>query len=146
MAFYRLSPAPESKVTQLLQVDGSNGVALSPDGNFLYLGPTESGGAPVRRLALNADGSANGSPMSWKEPWSDGMAVDCAGNLYITTEGGNITVLSPKDEVLGNITGLVSGDGYVTNSAFGDADHQTLYITTNESLFKVHLGVPGFPN
>ena len=145
MAFYRLSPAPESTVTLVLLADGSNGVALSPDGAFLYLGTTESGGGPVRRQALNPDGSVNGSPTSWNEGSSDGMAMDCAGNLYISTDG-QIRVLSPNDEVLGNITGLLSGGGYVTNSAFGDADHQTLYITTNTSLFKVHLGVPGFPN
>lgn len=143
MAFYRLSPPPESKVTLVLAADGANGVALSPDGKWLYLGTTESGGGPVRRLALADDGAPSGEPTSWKEGSSDGMAMDCAGNLYITIDN-QVRVLSPKDEVLGNITGL--GNGYVTNSAFGDADHQTLYITTNTSLFKVHLGVPGFPN
>jgi gluconolactonase len=71
------------------------------------------------------------------------MAMDCAGNLYITIDN-QVRVLSPTDEVLGNVTGL--GNGYVTNSAFGDADHQTLYITTNTSLYKVKLAVPGFPN
>jgi gluconolactonase len=143
MAFYRLSPPPESKVTLVLEADGSNGIAISRDGKWLYLGTTESGGGPVRRLALGDDGAPSGQPTSWKEESSDGMAMDCAGNLYITIDN-QVRVLSPQDEVLGNITGL--GNGYVTNSAFGDADHQTLYITTNTSLFKVHLGVPGFPN
>jgi gluconolactonase len=143
MRFYRLSPAPESKVTSVLDADGANGVALSPDGQYLYLGTTESGGGPVRRVALNADGSPNGEPSDWNEESSDGMAMDCAGNLYISIDN-QIRVLSPNDEVLGNITGL--GDGYVTNSAFGDADHKTLYITTNGNLYKAQLKVPGFPN
>ncbi|HVY32080.1 MAG TPA: SMP-30/gluconolactonase/LRE family protein [Polyangiaceae bacterium] len=143
MAFYRLSPPPASKVTLVLAAEGANGIALSPDGKWLYLGTTESGGGPVRRLALADDGAPSGEPTTWKEGSSDGMAMDCAGNLYITIDN-QVRVLSPKDEVLGSITGL--GNGYVTNSAFGDADHQTLYITTNTSLFKVHLGVPGFPN
>jgi len=52
--------------------------------------------------------------------------------------------LSPTDQVLGNVTGV--GNGYVTNSAFGDDDRQTLYVTTDGSLYKAHLGVPGFPN
>jgi CheY-like chemotaxis protein len=72
MAFYRLSPAPESKVTLVLAADGANGIALSPDGALLYLGTTESGGGPVRRLALKPDGSPDGQPSSWKEASSDG--------------------------------------------------------------------------
>jgi gluconolactonase len=143
MAFYRLSPPPESKVTLVLAADGSNGVALSPDGAYLYLGTTESDGGPVRRLALNPDGSPKGEPVEWKEDSSDGMAMDCAGNLYISADN-QIKVLSANDEVLGTITDL--GDGYVTNSAFGDEDHKTLYITTNGSLYKAQLQVPGFPN
>lgn len=143
MRFYRLSPPPESKVTLVLAADGANGVALSPDGTYLYLGTTESSGGPVRRVALNADGSLNGDPVEWNEDSSDGMAMDCAGNLYISIDN-QIRVLSPTDEVLGNITGL--GNGYVTNSAFGDPDHKTLYITTNGNLYKAQLAVPGFPN
>ena len=143
MAFYRLSPPPDSKVTLVLSADGANGIALSPDGAYLYLGTTEDGGGPVRRLPLNADGSANGSPTDWKEASSDGMAMDCAGNLYISIDN-QIRVLSPTDQVLGNITGV--GNGYVTNSAFGDDDQKTLYITTNGSLYKAKLAVPGFPN
>jgi gluconolactonase len=143
MAFYRLSPPPESKVTLVLEAKGANGVALSPDGAYLYLGTTEAGGGPVRRLALNADGSIKGAATDWKESSSDGMAMDCAGNLYISIDN-QIRVLSPSDQVLGNITGL--GNGYVTNSAFGDADQKTLYITTDTSLYKARLNVPGFPN
>jgi gluconolactonase len=143
MAFYRLSSPPESKVTLVLGADGANGIALSPDGAYLYLGTTEDGGGPVRRLPLNADGSVNGSPVEWKEASSDGMAMDCAANLYISIDN-QIRVLSPTDQVLGNITGV--GNGYVTNSAFGDDDQKTLYITTNGSLYKAKLAVPGFPN
>ncbi len=89
------------------------------------------------------DGSPDGAPEEWNEASSDGMAMDCAGNLYISIDN-QIRVLSPEDDVLGNITGL--GSGYVTNSAFGDASHKTLYITTNTSLYKAELAVPGFPN
>jgi gluconolactonase len=143
MAFYRLSPPPESKVTLVLSAAGANGVALSPDGAWLYLGTTEAAGPPVRRMALNADGSINGAGTAWKEASSDGMAMDCAGNLYLATDTG-IRVVSPTDQALGTIGGL--GNGYVTNSAFGDDDRQTLYITTSEGLYKIHLNIPGFPN
>src|ERR1041384_3046950 len=75
-AFYRLSPA--GVVTRILAAKDANGVALSPDGAWLYLGTT--GGPPVRRFPLAADGSPMGAGTPWVDPASDGMAVDCAGN------------------------------------------------------------------
>ena len=143
-AFYRLSPPPESKVSLIMNANLSNGIAISPDGAWLYLSTT--GGPPLRRMALAADGSVTGAGTAWNETSSDGMAVDCAGNIYLSVAGGTnqIRVISPTDQVLGNIGGL--GGGYVTNSAFGDDDRKTLYITTSVALYKIQLNVPGFPN
>jgi gluconolactonase len=71
------------------------------------------------------------------------MGVDCAGNLYLTANGG-IRVLSPDGMTLGMLTGASSG--FLTNSAFGDEDRKTLYITTSTALYKIRLNVPGLPN
>ncbi|HEX3694674.1 MAG TPA: SMP-30/gluconolactonase/LRE family protein [Polyangia bacterium] len=144
--FYRLSPAPESKVSLVFSARNANGIALSPDGLWLYVATTENGGPPLRRMALAADGSVNGQGTAWKDATSDGMAVDCGGNLYLSIAGNTnmIKVISPDDQPLGNIVGL--GGGYVTNSAFGDPDRKTLYITTSEAIYKIQLNVPGFPN
>jgi gluconolactonase len=139
MAFYRLSPA--GVVTRLVTAKNANGVALSPDGAWLYLATT--GGPALQRFALAADGSTVGAATTWKDPASDGMAVDCAGNLYLS-DAGVIKVVSPSDEPLGNISGL--GTSYVTNAAFGGEDRQTLFITTGEALYQISLAVPGFPN
>ncbi|MEA2700369.1 MAG: gluconolactonase [Myxococcales bacterium] len=143
-AFYRLSPPPESKVSLIMNANLSNGIAISPDGAWLYLSTT--GGPALRRMALAADGSVTGAGTAWNETSSDGMAVDCAGNIYLSVAGGTnqIRVISPTDQVLGNIGGL--GGGYVTNSAFGDDDRKTLYITTSVAVYKIQLNVPGFPN
>ena len=84
-----------------------------------------------------------GASTTWKDPESDGMAVDCAGNLYLAA-AGVIKVVSPSDQVLGTIDGL--GTSYVTNAAFGGEDRKTLFITTGEALYQVALEVPGFPN
>jgi gluconolactonase len=148
MSFYRLAPPPLSTLTRFYTSNNSNGVALSPDGAFIYVSTTGNGGSPVRRFALNADGSVNvnGMGTAWKEAYSDGMGVDCAGNLYLSVAGGTntIRVVSPADQTLGDIVGL--GGGFVSNSAFGDEDRKTLYITTSEALYKIQLNVPGFPN
>jgi gluconolactonase len=145
MAFYRLSPPPQSMVTRITTAKNANGIALSPDGAWLYLSTTD-GGPALQRFAVNADGSVAAKGTSWTDPTSDGMAVDCAGNLYLSDAGQTnlIRVISPTDQALGTISGL--GSGYVTNSAFGGTDHKTLYITTSEALYKIDLNVPGFPN
>jgi gluconolactonase len=145
MAFYRLSPPPQSMVTRITIAKNSNGIALSPDGAWLYLSTTD-GGPAMQRFAVNADGSVAANGTTWTDPTSDGMAVDCAGNLYLSDAGQTnlIRVISPTDQPLGTISGL--GGGYVTNSAFGGTDHKTLYITTSEAVYKIDLNVPGFPN
>src|SRR5258708_6653487 len=90
-AFYRLSPPPESKVTLIMQVNLANGLAISPDGAWLYLA-SSGGGPPLRRMALAADGSVMGAGTAWKETYSDGMAGDCAGKLYLSDASGSSVV------------------------------------------------------
>jgi gluconolactonase len=114
-----------------------NGVALSPDEQTLYVG---SQGNEIWKYPVNADGSlgmrskfvdVNGS--------SDGMAVDCAGNLYVASN--TVKVFAPGGAKLGEI----SVGGTPSNAAFGGADRKTLYITAGDKLYSIGLNVPGFP-
>jgi gluconolactonase len=139
MAFYRLSPA--GIVTRIAEAVNANGVALSPDGARLYLSTT--GGPPLQRFNLSDDGAVLGPAAPVIEGSSDGLAVDCAGNLYLS-DGGEVKVVSPAGQPLGSVLGL--GAGFVTNSAFGADDRRTLYITTRDALYQIRLNVPGFPN
>ncbi|HEY0713155.1 MAG TPA: SMP-30/gluconolactonase/LRE family protein, partial [Polyangia bacterium] len=142
MAFYRLSPA--GMVTRIAIANNGSGVALSPDGGALYLA-TLGGGAFIR-FGLASDGTPRGSTI-WRERSSDGLAVDCAGHLYLSvTENGagQIRVVTPTGAPVGTITGF--GATAVTNSAFGGDDHKTLFITTTTSLYRIDLNLPGFPN
>jgi gluconolactonase len=70
---------------------------------------------------------------------SDGMTVDCAGNLYVSS--GAVEVFAPDGSKLGDIT--LGGDP--TNLAFGGSDRKTLYVTAGPRLYSVALSVPGFP-
>jgi len=141
MAFYRLSPPPASVATRIVVAMNANGVALSPDGRWLYLATT--GGPPLQRFAVGDDGSVALTGTTWNFPQSDGMAVDCAGNLYLS-DTNQVRVVSPDGQSIGSITGLTSG--FVTNSAFGGDDRKTLYITTSVAVYRIGLNVPGFPN
>lgn len=77
----------------------------------------------------------------------DGMVVDCAGNLYVTST--DVVVLDPAGLEIGRIV-MPVGAGQITNVAFGGPKRKTLYITAMGSgqargVFKVKLAVPGLP-
>jgi gluconolactonase len=142
--YYRLSPA--GVVTRLGTGTQPNGISLSPDGRWLYVATAADAGGGVVRHAVLDDGSV-GPGATWSALPSDGMAVDCAGNVYLVG-GGAVTVLPPDGgAALGKLTGLPNtADAFVTNAAFGGADAKTLFITSSHALYKVALNVPGLPN
>ena len=104
---------------------------------------SSTGGDPLRRFTLDDTGAVVGAPVVFSPSSSDGMAVDCAGNVYLST-AGTIRVISPSGMVLGSITGL--GTSTVSNAAFGGPDHKTLFITTASALYQITLNIPGFPS
>ncbi|MEM6393285.1 MAG: SMP-30/gluconolactonase/LRE family protein [Planctomycetota bacterium] len=125
-----------------------NGIALSPDGNTLYvadnhaatihaypvLAPGKLGPgklfldlAPLgKRFATPDHKRTGGNP--------DGMAVDSQGNLYITMFSQGVVVVTPSaphPQVLGFID-----SGFQTTNCTFAADGKTLYITANKSLLR----------
>jgi gluconolactonase len=138
-AYYRFSPKGE--VTRIGAGSEPNGIALSPDGHTLYVSSSE--GDPLRKWALDDEGAPVGAAAVFSNLTSDGMTVDCAGNLYVSNLG-TIKVLAPDGKMLGVITGL--GASTVSNAAFGGPDMKTLFITTASALYKIEMNVPGFPN
>jgi gluconolactonase len=136
-AYYRVSPA--GAVTRIAVAAQPNGIALSPDGRFLYV----TGGFGLRRHELAADGSVSSASVDLNSSGGDGMGVDCAGNLYLTT-GSGVLVVSAEGKTVGNIA--VPSSGFITNVAFGGDDRQTLFVTTRYAVHQLHVNVPGFPN
>ena len=75
------------------------------------------------------------------------MGVDCAGNLY-TTSNQSVVIVSPQGKEVGRIS--VPGVTSVSNVAFGGPDHKTIYITglgngTRGGVFKLASQIPGMP-
>lgn len=118
-------------------LDKPNGIILSPDQKTLYVGDF---GNKISVYQVNEDGSVGERKTFATIKVPDGMAIDCAGNLYATSHSeGNIYVYSPQGKLLNKIKVGSS----LTNVAFGGIDMKTLLITTGKGLFTLKVTIPG---
>jgi len=139
---YRVDPSGVVSVVDDT-ITNPNGISLSPDQSTLYVaGNLEQGF--VRSYPVAADGSVGpGTTFLPGVTVPDGMAVDCAGNVYVTEHTNRrIRVVSPEGREIGQIVGM---DANVTNAAFGGPERRTLFITGTGRLWALNLPVPGFP-
>ncbi|WP_286829564.1 MULTISPECIES: SMP-30/gluconolactonase/LRE family protein [Kordiimonas] len=116
-----------------------NGLAVSPDGAFLYVAVSDPA-SPIIYRYEKVDGRFthrqtffDASPYLAKG-WPglpDGMAVTASGHLFATGPGG-IFVLAPS----GKLLGMIRLDSATANCAFGQ-DGRTLFITSGDRLLAV---------
>jgi gluconolactonase len=119
-----------------------NGIAFSPDESVLYVNDTQRG--HVRAFDVAADGTVeNGrvfadgiGPDSTGAP--DGMVVDRAGRVYTTGPGGFWIF-----DADGSLVRRVDVPERATNLAWGGPDHQTLFITCTDSIFRLRTNATG---
>lgn len=117
-----------------------NGVTLSLREDYLYVAASTG-----RRYPVMPDGTLGPGQDFPAASRADGMAIDCAGNLYVA-RSRNVEVYTAEGASLGRIA--VPEVQSVTNVAFGGADRQTLYITglgEQKGLFQLRLTLPGKP-
>jgi len=145
---YEVAPSSGTATPVTDYTNEPNGVSLSVDETTLFV----SGGAGVKKYAIsNGKVAMTGEVFGPTEVSSatDGMTLDCAGNLYVAISNTlTIAVIKPDGTSLGTVT-LATGMA-ATNVAFGGTDHQTLYITAQganktQGVYKVHLNIPGKP-
>jgi gluconolactonase len=131
---------------QLLNTDlrGPNGIALSPDETYLYVGNWDEQHKVVMRYEVKADGTlANGRVFvdltnAPGDEGIDGIKVDRQGHLYVSGPGG-LWVIDPTGAHLGTII----APKHIHNMAWGDADGQTLCLCARSGLYRMRLNVPG---
>jgi gluconolactonase len=145
---YRVTPPPTRTVSVIEGAPSPpNGVTLSPDEKTLYAAANNGG---LKKFSVMSDGSLSAASDFVAGSGGDGMAVDCAGDLFVTGNGAaTVRVYSPAGMLLTTIM-LASGAGNTTNVAFGGSDHKTLYITAQgtegqRGVYSIALAVPGFP-
>ncbi len=135
---FRISGGEIALVTAALA--GPNGLALSPDERWLYVGNWE----PDRKIVLRIDPETGESGVFFDmthasgEDAIDGIKVDVEGNLYVCGPGG-VWLLSPDGEHLGT---LVLPEA-PHNLAWGGADGHALHITAETSVYRIRLSLKG---
>jgi gluconolactonase len=140
---YRVAPAGEVTL-ESTDMDGPNGIALSPDERFLYVGDWDLNHKVVMRYAVDDEGALSDGTVLFDmtdapgEDAIDGIKVDPEGNLYVCGPGG-IWVLSPDGEHLGTLRLPESPH----NLAWGDADGRTLYVTALTSVYRMRVSIQG---
>ncbi|HSF04166.1 MAG TPA: SMP-30/gluconolactonase/LRE family protein [Methylomirabilota bacterium] len=125
-------------------LSGPNGLALSPDERYLYVGNWDPRRKVVMRYEVRPDGALSSGQVFFDmtdapgEDALDGVKVDQRGNVYVSGPGG-LWILSPD----GTHLGTLKGPEHPHNMAWGDDDGQTLYLTAQTGLYRIRLSVPG---
>jgi gluconolactonase len=123
---------------------GPNGIALSPDEKYLYVGNWDAKKKTVYRYEVRADGTLENGRLFFDftafkgGDAIDGVKTDVEGNVYVSAPGG-LQILSKEGVHLGTI----ETPQHVHNMAWGDADGKTLYLAARTGLYKMRLNVAG---
>lgn len=146
----------DGKVTMVVSRDQlgaePNGIALSPDDEYLYLSAgTMSADPKIMRYPVHPDGSVGpGELFTHGRGIGDGMKTDRAGNLWSTEPvPGTVRITSPAGKLLGLLHLPTFGDAEPRKTAcassltFGGDDAKTLYISACEHIYSIPLRAPG---
>ncbi|MFH1526062.1 MAG: SMP-30/gluconolactonase/LRE family protein [Bacteroidota bacterium] len=116
-----------------------NGIAFSPDGEFLYV--SESAKERILVFLVKEDGTLSEPKVLVELPGGDpdGLAIDGYGNIYAAHFGGGaIFVIRPNGELIYKIK---TPGKKPSNLEFAGEDLSELYITEDETncVYKVKL-------
>jgi gluconolactonase len=133
---YYLPPGAQQPVMLDDSITRTNGLTLTNDGRTLIVGDTL--GDTVFAFDVQRDGTVrNKRPFAkirdvqpGQESGADGMAIDRAGRLFITSTTG-VQVFDPKGAYLGTI----KVPRQPANVAFSGPGKRTLYITARQGLY-----------
>lgn len=143
---YRIDPETGAVEAMIADRIKPNGLAFSPDGQFLHVsdtGRSHVAGLPVTitRYPIGADGRTPGKGETFAtlaEGFYDGFRFDAAGNLW-TSAGKDVHCYGP-DGTLGIVIPI--GE-IVGNLCFGGPKRNRLYICAQTSLYALYVNARG---
>jgi len=142
-------PAPEQSVEGVYRInaDGTNlvrviddlvkpnGIIGTPDGRTLYVADIQD--RKTWAYDIGPDGSLANKRL-FCEPGSDGMTLDCCGNVYLTGDG--VMVFNSDGE---RIEHIKVPQRWTANVTFGGKDRRTLFITAGPAVYTLPMNVCG---
>ncbi|MGL4463518.1 MAG: SMP-30/gluconolactonase/LRE family protein [Planctomycetia bacterium] len=119
-------------------IERPNGITFWPDQKTLVV--ADSAGSKLWTFRIEADGSLSAKEGYYtvrtvggaKESGADGMTVDTAGRLYVTTNAG-LQVFDP----IGRLSGVIvkPQNAFLANVKFGGPKSEVLYVTTADKVY-----------
>ena len=129
---YYISP-DKQKVTRVIDdMVRPNGLIGTPDGRTLYV--ADPGARRTWRYAVAPDGTLEDKTL-FAASGSDGMTLDVAGNVYLTTDA--VLVYAPSGKLLERI----EMPQRPTNLCFAGADRKTLFITARTGVYAIATSI-----
>lgn len=123
---------------------GPNGLAMSPDEKFLYIGNWDEKKKIVLRYPVSSDATLGKGEIfvdmtsARGQDAIDGVKVDERGNVYVSGPGG-LWILDADGKHLGTLR----GPEHPHNMAWGDSDGRTLYLAAQTGIYRLRLNVRG---
>ncbi len=138
---YRFAPGANEPDLLVDDLDGPNGLALSPDEKTLLVADSEHN--HIRKFAVSEDWKLAGGQIlveitSDGDGVTDGFKLDRHGNIFSTGPGG-IWICSPE----GDILGFLKMRDVAANLAWGGDDARTLFITASTEVYRLSCETTG---
>ncbi len=127
---------------------GASGLALSPDGLWLFV--TQSLSRAGLSYRVRSDGTLDAREAFYDfyvPAWADdsgaaGIGMDSGGRAYVATRMG-VQVFDRNGRVAAILP--LPGNGAATGLCFGGHDFDTLYVASGGKVYRRKLHVPGVP-
>lgn len=131
---YYLSPGG-TLIRVAADLQQPNGIIGTPDGKTLYVADIKA--KQTWRYRIQPDGTLADKQL-FCSLGSDGMTIDCCGNVYLT--GSGVTVFNSAGIQIHHID---IPQKWTANITFGGSDRRTLFVTASTGIYTLKMNVCG---
>ncbi|MBL7214512.1 MAG: SMP-30/gluconolactonase/LRE family protein [Phycisphaerae bacterium] len=138
--FYNPQITPNEILSPLLvrvidDMKQPNGIIGTPDGKTLYV--ADIGAGKTYAYDIQRDGALTGKRL-FCEMGSDGMTIDCCGNVYLTGKG--VTVFNENGKQIEHIH---VPQPWTANATFSGKKRNMLFITAGTGVYRLKMNIRG---